>query len=208
MGQMFHKTRNHRNNLWWDNPSAFTDDVDRSNLETTSVGKVELTCERLSSYGSDDRKAKIEPPSHRQYKPGNVPAVRPLNRDEILVTNDDDGTWANPWAPSGGRSRPADGNDSDDSKGGTRRGVVRQGPGTGQTQQMRPGRRCGKGWRRGRQLGTGRGRGRETVKGKVLLNKPQGEMISLMPLLCSCRRQCMTQTQTRRANKWRKIQSW
>jgi hypothetical protein len=37
---------------------------------------------------------------------------------------------------------------------------------------------------------TGRGKGRgkkmETVKGKVLLNKPLGEMISLVPLLYSC----------------------
>jgi hypothetical protein len=42
--------------------------------------------------------------------------------------------------------------------------------------------------------GKGRGRGRETVKGKVLLNKPQGEMISLVPLLCICRKNCLRQT--------------
>jgi hypothetical protein len=48
--------------------------------------------------------------------------------------------------------------------------------------------------------GKGRGRGRETVKGKVLLNKPQGEMIFLMPLLCSCRRNCERQTWTRRGS--------
>jgi hypothetical protein len=46
----------------------------------------------------------------------------------------------------------------------------------------------------------GKGRGREMVKGKVLLNKPQGEMISLVRLLCSSRRKCMRQTWTRRAN--------
>jgi hypothetical protein len=48
---------------------------------------------------------------------------------------------------------------------------VRKGPGKGREQ------------RTGR--GKGRGSGRETVKGKVLVNKPQGEMISLVPLLCS-----------------------
>jgi hypothetical protein len=41
----------------------------------------------------------------------------------------------------------------------------------------------GKGKGRGRQPSKGRGRGRETVQGKVLLNKPQQEMISLVPLL-------------------------
>jgi hypothetical protein len=63
---------------------------------------------------------------------------------------------------------------------------VREGPGKGREQRM------------GR--GKGRGRGRETVKGKVLLNKPQGEMISLVPMLCSCRRKGMRQTWARRAN--------
>jgi hypothetical protein len=61
-----------------------------------------------------------------------------------------------------------------------------------------------KGPGKGREQRTGRGkgsgRGRETVKGKVLLNKPQGEMISLVPLLCSCRRKGMRQTQALRAN--------
>jgi len=49
-------------------------------------------------------------------------------------------------------------------------------------------------------MGTGKGRGRETVKGQVLLNKPHGEMISLVPLLCSCRRKCMRQTSTWKAH--------
>ena len=48
--------------------------------------------------------------------------------------------------------------------------------------------------------GQGRGRGTETVKGKELLNKPQGEMISLVPLVGSCRRKGMRQTQTLSAN--------
>jgi len=60
--------------------------------------------------------------------------------------------------------------------------AVRKGPGMGWEPKM--GR--GKGRGRGRQGRKGKGRGKETVKGKVLLNKPQGEMISLVPLFCSC----------------------
>jgi len=72
--------------------------------------------------------------------------------------------------------------------------AVRKGPGKGRVQRM------GRGKGRGRQPRKGRGRGMETVKGKVLLNKPQEEMISLVPLLCSCKRKCMRQTRTRKAN--------
>jgi hypothetical protein len=71
----------------------------------------------------------------------------------------------------------------------TRR-AVRKGPGNGREQRM--GRRKGKRVRTGR--GKGRGRGTETLKGKVLLKKPQGEMISLVPLLYTCRRKCHRQT--------------
>jgi len=53
--------------------------------------------------------------------------------------------------------------------------AVRKGPGKGREQRMGSGK--------GRQLRTGRGKGRgmgrETVKGKVLFNTPQEEMISL-----------------------------
>jgi hypothetical protein len=38
------------------------------------------------------------------------------------------------------------------------------------------------------------------VKGMVLLNEPQGEIILLVPLLCSCTSKCQRQTWTRRAN--------
>jgi len=60
--------------------------------------------------------------------------------------------------------------------------AVGKGPGKGREQRI--GR--GKGRGRGRQWTKARGRGRETLKGKALLNNPQGEMISLVPLLCSC----------------------
>jgi hypothetical protein len=114
IGQMFDKTRDQMNNWRWDNPRAFRDQVDRSNQQTTSLGKVKRTGERFSLYGSDDFRAKIVPPCCRQYKPGDFLAVRPLNWDEIINENDDDDNWADPGAPSGGRSRPGDGNDNDD----------------------------------------------------------------------------------------------
>jgi hypothetical protein len=60
---MFDKTRDQMNNWRWDNPRAFGDEVDRTNLQTTSLGKVKRTGERFSWYGSDDLSAKVEPPS-------------------------------------------------------------------------------------------------------------------------------------------------
>jgi hypothetical protein len=63
---------------------------------------------------------------------------------------------------------------------------VRKGPGKGREQRTARGQR--------------RGRGRETVKEKVLLNKPQGVMISLVPLLCSCKRKDMRQNRASKAN--------
>jgi hypothetical protein len=62
--------------------------------------------------------------------------------------------------------------------------AVRKGPGKGREERMGRGKR--RRLRMGR--GEGRGRGRETVKQKVILYTPQGEMISLVPLLCNCGR--------------------
>jgi hypothetical protein len=76
--------------------------------------------------------------------------------------------------------------------------VVRMGPGKRRNQRMGRGKRRGKGRGRGKQWRNGRGR--ETEQGKVLLHKPQGEMISLVPLLCSCSRKFIRQTRTWRAN--------
>jgi hypothetical protein len=56
MGQMFDKTRDQRNNWRWDNPCAFGDQVDRSNLQPTSSGKVKRTGESFSWYGSISEK--------------------------------------------------------------------------------------------------------------------------------------------------------
>ena len=89
MGRMIDKTRDQMNNWRWDNPHAFGDEVDRSNPQTTCSGKVNLTGERFSWYGSDDIRAKIEPPSCRQYKPGDYLSIRPLHWDGIIDEDDD-----------------------------------------------------------------------------------------------------------------------
>jgi hypothetical protein len=117
MGQMFHKTRDQMNNWRWDNHHTFGDQDDRSNTRTTCSGKDQHTGERFSWYGSDDLRAKIEPPTCRQYKPDDFLAVRPLNWDEIIDKDDGDENWADPGAPSGGRSSPGDGNDKDNGEG-------------------------------------------------------------------------------------------
>jgi len=117
MGQMFDKTRDQMNNWRWDNPHAFGDQVDHSNLQTTSSKKVKRTGERFSWYGSHDLREKIEPPTCRQYKPGDFLAIRPLNWDEIIDEDDDDENWADHGSPSGGRSRPGNGNGNDNGEG-------------------------------------------------------------------------------------------
>jgi hypothetical protein len=62
--------------------------------------------------------------------------------------------------------------------------AVRKGPDNGCEGRM--GRGMAMRLRMGR--GKERGRGRATVKENVLYNTPQGEIISLVLLLCSCRR--------------------
>jgi hypothetical protein len=51
---------------------------------------IKRTSEQYSWNGSDDTRAKIEPPSCRQYKPSNFLVVRPLNWDELIDEDDDD----------------------------------------------------------------------------------------------------------------------
>jgi hypothetical protein len=54
MGQMLDKTRDQLNNWRWDNPRHFGNQVNRSNPQTTSSGKVKHTSELYSWYCSDD----------------------------------------------------------------------------------------------------------------------------------------------------------
>jgi len=114
---MFDKTRDQLNNWRWDNPHALGDQVNRSNPQKSSPGKVNRIGERFSWYSSNDRGATIEPPSCRQYKRGKFKAVRPLNRDQIIDEDDDDENCADPGAPRGGWSRAGDCNDNHDGEG-------------------------------------------------------------------------------------------
>jgi len=165
MGQTFDNTRDQMNNWRWYNPHAFGDQVDRSNPQTTSSGKVKRTGKRFSWYGSDDLKAKIEPPSCWQYKPGDFLAVRPLNWDKIIDEDVDDENWADPRAPSGGRSRPGDGNDNDN--------------GEGEKDMLggEKGTRKGKGTKDGKGKGKGKGKGNGKGKG-IVKQTPGGDDIS------------------------------
>jgi len=165
MGQMFDKTPDQMNNWRSDNPRAFGDPVDRCNPQTTSSGKVKRTGECFSWYGSDDLRAKIELPSCRQYKPGDFLAVRPLNWDEIIDDDDDDDNWADPGAPSGGRSHPGDGYDKDDgeSEEDTQGGEK----GTGKGKGTKDGK--GKGKATKDRKGKGKGKGKGNGKGKGIV---------------------------------------
>jgi len=166
MGQMFDKTRDQMNNWRWDNPRAFGDQVIRSNPQTTNSGKVKRTGERFSLYGSEDPRAKIEPPSCRQYKPGNFLAVGPLNWDDIMNEDDDDDEhWADPGAPSGGRSRPGNVNDNT------------HGEGEEDTQGGEKGTGKGKGTKDGKGKGKGKGKGNSKGKG-IVKQTPGGDDIS------------------------------
>jgi hypothetical protein len=194
MGQMFDKTRDEMKNWTWDKQGAFGDQVDNSNPETTRSGQVHRTGEYFYWYGSNYLRAKIEPPSCRQYKPGDLLAVRPLSWDEIIDEDDDDDTWVDPGTPSGGRSRPSHGNDNDDSKGEEDTQSSEIGTGKGK------GTKDGKGKGKGKATNKWKGKGKGNGKGKGTVNKLQEEMISLVPLLCSCRMQCMRRTRTWKAN--------
>jgi len=48
MGQMLHKTRHQMNSWRWDNPHAFGDKVEGSDLDTTSSEKVKHTGDCVS----------------------------------------------------------------------------------------------------------------------------------------------------------------
>jgi len=177
MGQIFDKTPDQMNNWRCDNPFGFWDQVDSSNPQTTSSGKVKLTSEPFSWYGSDDPSAKIEPPSCRQYKPGDFMAVRRLNWDEILDENDDDENWADRRAPSDGRSCPSDRNDNDDGQGeeGMQGGEKRTRKQTGTNHWKGKGKRTGK--RKGKAMEDGKGKGNGKGKG-IVKHTPRGDDIS------------------------------
>jgi len=162
---MFDKTRDQINNWRWDKPHAFGDQVNRSNQQTTSSGKVKHTGERFSCYGSNDPRAKMEPPISRQYKTGDFLAVRRLNWDEIIDEDENDENWADPGALCGGRSRPGDGNDYDN------------GEGEEDMQCGETGTGKGKGTNNGKRKEKGKGKGNGKGKG-IVKQTPGGDDIS------------------------------
>jgi hypothetical protein len=173
MGQMFDKTRDQMNSWRWDDTRAFGDQVDRSNPQPTSLGKVECSGERFSCYGRDDLSAKIHPPSCPQYKPGDFMAIRLLNWHAIINEDDDHDNWADPRAPSGGRSRPSHGNDNDDSEGEEDTQSGENGT------RIRQGTKDGKGKGNGTATEEGKGKGKRNDKGKGILKQtPGGDDIS------------------------------
>jgi hypothetical protein len=175
MGQMIEKTRDQMNNWRLDNPRAFRDQVDRSTPQTTRSGQVTPTGGRFSWHGSDCLTARIDPPSCRQYKPGDFLAIRPLNWDEIIIEDDGDDNWADPGAPSGGRSHPGNGNDNDDgeSKEDTQSGETQTGKGKG----TKDGKGKGKAAEDGKGKGKGKGKGNGKGKG-IVQHTPGGDDIS------------------------------
>ena len=177
MGQMFDQSRDQMHNWRLGNPRTLRDYVDRSNRQTTSWGKVKHTGERFSSYGWDDLRAMIEPPSCRQYKPGDCLASRPLNWDEIFDKHDDDENWVDPGAPSGGRSRPRDGNDIDNGEGEEdMQGGVK---GTGKDNRTKHWEGTGKGKRKGKVTAMDKGKRMGNSKGKGIVKPtPGGDDIS------------------------------
>jgi hypothetical protein len=165
MGQRFDKTRDQINNWRRENPRSFGDEVDRSNPQTTSSGNVKRTGERFSRYGSDDLRAKIEPRSCRQYKPGDFLVVRQLNWDEIINEDDDDDNWVSPGAPSAGSSRPGDGHDNVDGE--TEENTQCSEKGTGKGKGTKDGKGKGKATDDGKGKGKGKGKGNGKGKGIV-----------------------------------------
>jgi len=156
MGQMFDNTHDQMKNWRWDNPRAFKDQVDCTNPQTTSLGKVKPTCERFCWYSSNDHSAKIEPPSCRQFKRADLPALTQLKWDEGIEKDDDDEEWGHPAAPGSGRSRPGGDSDNDD------------GEGEQDTQGGDTGTRTGKGTKdrkgKGKEKGKVNGKGKGIVK--------------------------------------------
>jgi hypothetical protein len=158
------------NNWMWDNPHAFGDQVDRSNPQTTSLGMVKCCSEHFSWYGSNDLRAHIELPNCQQYEPGNFLAVRPLNWDEIINEDVDDEYWADPGAPSSGRSRPGDGNDHDNCKGEENMQGGEKGTGKGKGKMDEK----GKGKATEDRKGKGKGKGKGNGKGKGIVKQTLG----------------------------------
>jgi len=160
MGQMYNETRNQMNNWMWDNPHAFRDQINRSSLQTASLGMDKRTGKHFYWYGSNDLGGKMESKSGQRYKPGDLLPVRSLNWDELIDKVDDNENWVDPRAPSSGRSHLRYGNDTDDSKG--KHDTQGSEKGTGKRQVAKD----GKGKQKATEDGKGKGKALEKGNGK------------------------------------------
>jgi hypothetical protein len=117
------------------------------------VGKVNRAGEHFTWYGGKNIRAKMEPPSCRQYNAGDFLAIRLEFWDQIIHLDDDGDNRTNPEAPSSGRSRPRIGNENDNGEGeeGTQGGEKWTGKGRGT--------KDGKGKDKGNGKGNSRGTG-------------------------------------------------
>jgi len=211
MWAMLHTTQDQMNNCRWDNTCAFGDQVDHCNPQKMSLGKVQPRGEHFTQYGCNDHRAKSEPPSYQQYKPGNFLAVVPQNWSERIDEDDDADKWRDPGLLRDGRSLPGDGNDNDDSEGEEDTQGCENVPwkgkgiqdGKGKGNEMEDGK--GKGMGKGKANKEGKGKGKRKGKGKGLVKlSPVGDDISCAIAFQSGRK-CMRQTRTRRANESRFI---
>lgn len=73
--------------------------------------------EYYSWYGSDDHRAKMDPPSSQQNKPCDFVVGKPLNWDEIIDDDPENENWVSPRALCSGWSRPGNGNDNGNGEG-------------------------------------------------------------------------------------------
>jgi len=176
MGQMFDKTSDQMNNWRWGNHHTFGDQFNSFNPQPTSSGKVKRTGDRFSWYGSNDSRAKIEPPSCQQYTPGDFLAIRPVNWDEIINVEDDDENRADPRAPSSGRSCPGDGNDNDNGEGEEDKKGCETETGKGKGTKNGKGKQKAAEDRMGKGKGKGKGKGNIKVKG-IVKQTPGGDDI-------------------------------
>jgi hypothetical protein len=97
------------------------------------------------------------------YNPGDFLGFRPQNWDQIIDEDDDNNKWADPGAPSGGKSRPGAQNENhnsqseEDTQGGdkgTRKGKgSKDGTRKGKATEDKQGKEKGKG------MGNGKGNG-------------------------------------------------
>jgi len=175
MGQMFDKTRNQMNNWRCDNPCTFGNQDDYSNQQTPCLGRVKGTGELFSWDRSDDLRAKINPPSCWQYKPGDILALIALNWNERIDKDDDQEYWVDPRALSSGRSCPSDGNNNDNSEGEEDMQAGGKGTRKGQGTNDQKRKRQGKGIRKGRATDEANAKGNRNTDGKGIVKQTPGD---------------------------------